>query len=60
MTTTEAAHLVHHPDYELLQARYVHHRFGLHTYDCFVLAVVEDGAEGLRVGGARLVATPAT
>jgi AraC-like DNA-binding protein len=58
MTTTEAAHLVHHPDYELLQARYVHHRFGLHTHDCFVLAVVEDGAEGLRVGGARLVAYP--
>jgi AraC-like DNA-binding protein len=58
MTTTEAARLVRHPDYELLQARYIHHRFGLHTHDCFVLAVVEDGAEGLRVGDARRVAYP--
>jgi AraC-like DNA-binding protein len=58
MTTTEAARLVRRPDYELLQARYVHHRFGLHTHDSFVLAVVEDGAEGLRVGDARLVAYP--
>jgi AraC-like DNA-binding protein len=58
MTATEAACLVRHPDYELLQARYVRHRFGLHAHDCFVLAVVEAGAEGLRVGGARLVAYP--
>jgi AraC-like DNA-binding protein len=58
MTTAEAAHLVRRPGYELLQARYVHHRFGLHAHDAFVLAVVEDGAEGLRVGGARRVAYP--
>jgi AraC-like DNA-binding protein len=58
MTTAEAARLVRRPEYELLQARYVHHRFGLHTHDAFVLAVVEDGAEGLRVGGARRVAYP--
>jgi AraC-like DNA-binding protein len=58
MTMTEAARFVRRPDYELLQARYVHHRFGLHAHDCFVLAVVEDGAEGLRVGGARRVAYP--
>jgi AraC-like DNA-binding protein len=58
MTTTEAACFVRHPDYELLQARYVHHRFGLHAHDSFVLAVVEDGAEGLRVGDTRLVAYP--
>jgi AraC-like DNA-binding protein len=58
MTMTEAACFVRHPDYELLQARYVRHRFGLHTHDCFVLAVVEDGAEGLRVGGVRRVAYP--
>jgi AraC-like DNA-binding protein len=58
MTITEAARLVRHPEYELLQARYVQHRFRLHTHDSFVLAVVEDGAEGLRVGGTRLVARP--
>jgi AraC-like DNA-binding protein len=58
MTTTEAARFVRRPDYELLQARYVHHRFGLHAHDSFVLAVVEDGAEGLRVGDTRLVAYP--
>jgi AraC-like DNA-binding protein len=58
MTTTEAARLVRHAEYELLQARYVHHRFGLHSHDSFVLAVVEAGAEGLRVGRARLVAHP--
>jgi AraC-like DNA-binding protein len=58
MTITEAARLVRHPDYELLQARYVQHRFRLHTHDSFVLAVVEDGTEGLRVGGTRLVARP--
>jgi AraC-like DNA-binding protein len=58
MTTTEAVRLVRRPEYELLQARYVHHRFGLHSHDSFVLAVVEDGAEGLRVGDARLVAYP--
>jgi AraC-like DNA-binding protein len=56
ITITEAARLVRHPEYELLQARYVQHRFRLHTHDSFVLAVVEDGAEGLRVGDARLVA----
>lgn len=58
MTTTEAARLVRYPEYELLQACYLHHRFGLHTHDSFVLAVVEQGAEGLRVGGVRLVAHP--
>ncbi len=58
MTITEAARLERHLEYELLQARYVQHRFRLHTHDSFVLAVVEDGAEGLRVGGMRLVARP--
>jgi AraC-like DNA-binding protein len=58
MTTTEAARLVRHPEIELLQARYVRHRFRLHTHESFVLAVVEDGAEGLRVGDARWIAHP--
>jgi AraC-like DNA-binding protein len=58
MTLTEAARFVRYPEYELLQARYVQHRFGLHSHDRFVLAVVEGGAEGLRVGGTRLVARP--
>jgi AraC-like DNA-binding protein len=58
MTITEAARFVRYPEYELLQARYVQHRFGLHSHDSFVLAVVEDGAEGLRVAGVRLVARP--
>ena len=58
MTITEAARFVRYPEYELLQARYVQHRFGLHSHDSFVLAVVEGGAEGLRVGGVRLVARP--
>jgi AraC-like DNA-binding protein len=54
----EVAHLVRYPDYELLQAHFVRHRFSLHTHDAFVLAVIDGGVEALHVGGERLLAGP--
>jgi AraC-like DNA-binding protein len=56
--TGDTAHLVSFPEYELLEARYLRHRFSLHTHDSFVLAVVEGGAELLHVDGAEVVAYP--
>jgi AraC-like DNA-binding protein len=55
---TEQARMLSYPDYELLEARFVRHRFSMHTHDSFVLAVVEAGAERLRVEGAQLIAYP--
>ncbi len=55
---TDAARLLRYPDYELLEARFVEHRFGMHAHDSLVLAVVEDGIERLRVGRDRWLARP--
>ncbi len=54
----DAAQMVSYPEYELLEARYVEHRFGMHAHDSLVLAVLEGGAERLRVERRRWLALP--
>jgi AraC-like DNA-binding protein len=54
----DAAQVVSYPEYELLEARYVEHRFGMHAHDSLVLAVLEGGAERLRVERRRWLALP--
>jgi AraC-like DNA-binding protein len=55
---SELARLVRYPEYELLEARFLRHRFSMHSHDSFVLAVVEGGAERLRVEGRPHLALP--
>jgi AraC-like DNA-binding protein len=55
---TDVARLVRYPEYELLEARYLRHRFSMHSHDSFVLAVVTGGAERLRVEGRLHLARP--
>ncbi|WP_285492606.1 AraC family transcriptional regulator [Actinomadura sp. NBRC 104425] len=54
VVSQEVAHYWRHPvlpDVDLLQARYVTHRFGRHTHDGYVIALIEAGVEAFEHAG---------
>lgn len=48
------------PDLCLLKARFTQHRYELHTHPTYVVALITEGCEQLRIGSRRVSAPPGT
>ena len=60
---TESREFWRHPhfrDLGLLKARFTHHRYDLHTHPTYVVALITQGAERVRIGGRCAVAPAGT